>query len=132
MYVLVWTYEVRAEHAAEFARAYAADGAWARFFAPGIGYLGTELLADAAQPLRYLTIDRWTTPAAYAAFRDAHRADYDALDRRYEALTERETFVGAFILAGPDGVGPGEAPRPDASHPEGGQGPTSYIPRTAR
>ena len=100
MYVLVWAYEVRAEREEAFARDYAADGLWAQFFARGTGYLGTELLADTAQPLRYLTIDRWTTPDAYAAFRAEHRADYDAIDRRCDELTEQEQFVGAFVLAG--------------------------------
>jgi heme-degrading monooxygenase HmoA len=110
MHLLVWTYEVRAEHEREFRRVYAPDGDWARFFALGDGYLGTELLADATQPLRYLTIDRWTTLDAYAAFGEANRADYDALDRRCEALTERETFVGAFVGTAAEGVAPAGGP----------------------
>src|SRR5262245_13640649 len=68
MYVLMWTYDVSAEREAEFVRVYAGDGDWARLFARGAGYLGTELLADLAVPRRYLTVDRWTTAAAFSTF----------------------------------------------------------------
>jgi heme-degrading monooxygenase HmoA len=96
-YVLVWEFQARADSVAAFESAYGSDGEWARFFATGIGYLGTELLRDASEPRRYLTIDRWTSAEAYARFKEERRAEYAALDSRCEAWTERETPLGAWI-----------------------------------
>src|SRR5262249_62168237 len=73
-------------------------GAWARLFARAAGYLGTELLRDAAAPGRYLTIDRWASAADFERFEHEHRADYEALDARCIEWTEEETALGAFTV----------------------------------
>jgi heme-degrading monooxygenase HmoA len=96
--VILWEFEVRAGSEAAFEAAYGPDGDWARLFGRAPGYLGTELLR-AGEPRRYLTIDRWETRDAFEKFRDAHRDDYEALDRRCEALTVRETPIGKFDCA---------------------------------
>ena len=44
----------------------------------------------------YLTLDRWASRAAYAAFRARRSGEYRRLDARSEGLTEEETFLGAF------------------------------------
>ena len=74
MIALVFSYEVHA--AAEFERAYGADGEWARFFEQGAGYIGTELLRDVENPGRYFVIDRWESADAYNAFAAEHREEY--------------------------------------------------------
>jgi heme-degrading monooxygenase HmoA len=94
--VLLWSFEVAAAQAADFERVYGADGEWARLFARSPEYRGTELLHDALRPGRYLTIDRWTSAAAYESFKQQWKAEYDALDRRCESLTASETPLGAF------------------------------------
>jgi quinol monooxygenase YgiN len=96
MYVLVWEFRVDEARRAPFEAAYGGDGDWARLFRRGEGYLRTELLRDAADPLRFLTIDCWTSRPAYEAFRAAHAADYAALDRRCANLTRSETALGGF------------------------------------
>lgn len=58
------------------------------------GYLGTELLRDRGNRLRYLTIDHWTGVEAWQAFRERFAAQYQALDRQCQDLTERETLLG--------------------------------------
>jgi len=93
-HVLVWEFAPATGRAAEFERAYGPDGDWGRFFRRDPAFLGTELLRGAAG--RYLTIDRWRTRDAFEAFKTRHAGEYAAIDRRMEALTSRETAIGAF------------------------------------
>jgi heme-degrading monooxygenase HmoA len=96
MHAVVWSYRVAPGRDAEFERLYGADGAWAQLFRRSTDYLGTDLYRDTRQPDRYLTVDRWTSRAAYEAFLQAARADYAALDARGDALTVEETRLGAL------------------------------------
>ena len=96
MYAIVWEYEVRTEQAAAFEALYGPDGDWARLFGRADGYVETRLFRDTARPMRYLTIDRWLSRAAYEAFALASGPAYAALDRRGEALTVREHRLGTF------------------------------------
>jgi heme-degrading monooxygenase HmoA len=107
-YAIVWELRPRPGREEEFERAYGPEGDWARLFRRAEGYLGTELLRDPAGPGRYLTIDRWASRAAFAAFKRAHGAEYEALDRACEGLTERESSLGSFENIEPGGQsGPG-------------------------
>jgi len=72
-FAAVFLYEVDTDAHDAFQSVYGADGEWARFFAAGEGYLGTELLRSGD---RYLLIDRWTSRAAYEAFLAAHADEY--------------------------------------------------------
>jgi heme-degrading monooxygenase HmoA len=96
MFVVVWQFEVAEEKAAAFEAAYAPEGAWARLFSRSAEYKGTELLRDAFVPGSYLTIDRWTSEESFRAFRRDHDTEYEALDRQCDALTAKETRVGAY------------------------------------
>ena len=49
-------------------------------------------------PGSYLTIDRWTSEEAFRAFRKDHDSEYEVLDRQCDALTGRETRVGAYTV----------------------------------
>jgi heme-degrading monooxygenase HmoA len=60
------------------------------------GFLGTELLQSSAEPDTYLTLDRWESAEAWAAFLQAHPEDYAALDQRCDSLTLQEVEVGVF------------------------------------
>ena len=88
VYVIVWEFEPQAGKEREFERAYGSDGEWARLFARSPEYQGTELL-HGASGRTYLTVDRWASEEAFTAFQDRYRGDYEALDRRSEALTGR-------------------------------------------
>lgn len=96
MHVILWEFQARRGREAEFERAYGPDGTWANFFRQGEGFLGTELWRDQEKAGRYMTVDRWTTREAFEKFRAAHLDEYQAIDRRSEALTEREAQIGAF------------------------------------
>jgi heme-degrading monooxygenase HmoA len=93
---ILWEFRVQPERVAEFERAYGPRGDWAQLFANCEGFLGTSLLRDSAAPGRYVTSDRWTSLTAHAAMREQHAAEYETLDRAFEALTESEIALGIF------------------------------------
>ena len=101
-YATLWEFTVTAARQAEFEAHYGPDGTWARLFRLAEGYLGTELLRDRGNSLRYLTIDRWESREAFEAFRRAHGAEYERLDREFEGLTTREAPLGEYAPAGGD------------------------------
>jgi hypothetical protein len=96
MHVVIWEFVVRERYASEFGATYSAEGAWAELFRHDPSYLGTEVLVDRGRPLRFLTIDRWASAEAYTRFRSGHARAYAELDRRCEAWTESEVFLGEF------------------------------------
>lgn len=100
MILLVWEFRVQPGRTAEFERAYGPEGDWARLFRRSPAYRGTELLRDAEDPERYLTLDRWEGGAAFEAFKASHGEDYRALDEVCEPLCTEERLVGRFTVGG--------------------------------
>ena len=98
MFVVIWKFEIAEDKIADFEAAYGPEGTWAKLFCTSPNYQGTELLRDAYVPGSYLTIDRWTSEEAFRAFRKEHDADYETLDRQCDALTGKETRVGAYTV----------------------------------
>ena len=82
-FVAVFLYEVEPASAEAFEAVYGSDGEWARFFAAGDGYEGTELWRGDER--RYLVIDRWRSAAAYEEFL---RANADEYRRRSDAAAQ--------------------------------------------
>jgi heme-degrading monooxygenase HmoA len=98
MFVVVWQFEIAEEKIADFEAAYGPDGNWAQLFRSSPQYLGTELLRDVYIAGSYLTIDRWASEAAFRTFRKKHDSAYELLDRSCDALTARETRIGAYAV----------------------------------
>ncbi|HUV97575.1 MAG TPA: antibiotic biosynthesis monooxygenase [Acidobacteriaceae bacterium] len=98
MFVVVWQFEIAEDKVAAFEAAYGPEGSWAQLFRTSPQYKGTELLHDAYIPGGYLTIDRWASENDFRAFRKEHDAEYEALDRTCDALTARETRIGAYTV----------------------------------
>jgi heme-degrading monooxygenase HmoA len=96
MFVRIWRFQARTEKAEQFRAAYGSSGAWAALFRRGAGYLGTECLASTVDPTVYVTVDRWESADAWAAFLREWSDDYAALDRTCEELTLAEEEIGAF------------------------------------
>ena len=96
MIYLVWRFTAKPARLAEFERHYASDGLWALLFRRSAGYKGTTLLRDPAAPNRYLLWDCWDDIASFDRFKRDHGADYCALDKLCEALTEEEVKLGVF------------------------------------
>ncbi len=96
MFVVIWQFEVAEKNVAGFEAAYGPEGSWAQLFRSSPNYHGTELLRDAYVPGSYLTIDRWASEDEFRAFRRQHDKEYEALDRACDALTAKETRIGAY------------------------------------
>ena len=94
MYIIIWEYQVKQEKQSEFEKIYSPNGAWAELFKKEAGYLGTDLLRDANQPQRYLTIDRWNSKEEYENFLMRRDKEYKTLDAQCEDLTEHEALLG--------------------------------------
>ncbi len=100
LYVILWEFHVKPGAKAKFERIYGPEGDWVRLFRQGKGYVGTELIRDAKNRNRYVTLDFWASQAAYDAFRAGRVDEYKALDQACEALTEREVALGGFAWPG--------------------------------
>jgi heme-degrading monooxygenase HmoA len=96
MIATIWRFRVPAESVAEFERAYGPRGDWAELFALAPGYAGTELLALRGEQGVYVTIDRWHTEADFQNAKTLLEHDYAVLDRRCEAYTSEETWLGLY------------------------------------
>jgi heme-degrading monooxygenase HmoA len=92
-FAAVFLYEVDTDGHDAFQSVYGPEGEWATFFAPGEGYLGTELLRSGD---RYLLIDRWRTRAEYETFLADHADEYARRNADARRLWRREEDVGRF------------------------------------
>ena len=98
MIATIWRFRVHAEHVAAFERVYGPEGDWAKLFAYAPGYAGTELLKQEGEPGVYLTMDLWQGEDEFNASKTLLARDYDALDRRCEAYTCEETWLGLYRI----------------------------------
>jgi heme-degrading monooxygenase HmoA len=92
----MWEFEVRPGCEAAFLEAYASDGVWARLFRKSPGFLGVELVQSVKHPLRFFTLDAWTSRSAFEDFRHEYAESYETLDVKMAGLTEWERQIGAF------------------------------------
>ena len=99
-FTTLWEFRVSPARQAEFESRYGPEGDWVRLFRRATGYLGSELLQDRADPLRYLTVDRWQSLEAWRSFRSRFAADYERLDREFERLATHEAALGEYRPAG--------------------------------
>lgn len=96
MYLILWKYHVKEEKQAEYEQIYSPAGAWAELFQKAAGYLGTDLLHDEVNPLRYITVDRWAHKQDYDTFMSQWNEKYNALDQQCQGLTESESLLGRW------------------------------------
>ena len=96
-YVRIWRFRPLPGKCEAFEDAYGPNGAWARLFHRAAGYLGTTLLKGEGDSPEYLTVDRWSSRAAWEAFLRDHQAEYAALDGRCESLTAMEEDIGSYM-----------------------------------
>ena len=95
-YVIIWEFMVRSGMQKQFEGAYGLHGEWVRLFREDPAYIRTELLQDAHEACRYLTLDFWTSEAAYEAFRESRKDEYKRIDAKCEQMTDSEREVGKF------------------------------------
>jgi quinol monooxygenase YgiN len=96
-YTSIWEFEVHPEHVVAFRWHYGEGGAWTQLFRRARGYLGTRLLEDQADSLRFVTIDTWSSVEEYEAFRAEYASEYAALDALCEGFTVEEALIGHFV-----------------------------------
>jgi len=94
-----WAYDVEPASVEAFRRAYGPDGEWVRFFSRSVSYLGTELLEERSEPTRFLTVDYFADSNARTRLLEDYLDEYVTIDRRWEAATVSETFLGEFIMS---------------------------------
>ena len=93
-FLVIWEFVVRPGKEELFEKIYGPDGEWAQLFRQGKGYCGTRLTRDCDDSRCYITLDFWESQADYETFKSQHAAEYNAIDRNCEALTEQETELG--------------------------------------
>jgi heme-degrading monooxygenase HmoA len=98
MIATVWRFRVKPGAIEAFERAYGPHGDWARLFAQAEGFIGTELLKQDAEPGLYLTIDRWQDAERFERAKARIAAEYAELDRRFEACTLEESWLGLYVI----------------------------------
>jgi hypothetical protein len=96
MYCYVWSYVVRLECSPAFRIAYGPDGDWVRFFQRDSEYIRTSFLGDLDDPMRFMTIDFWTSREACISFRERFGSEFEALDKSFGQLTVEEVHLGDF------------------------------------
>ena len=96
MYVRVWEYQIEAGNSAAFRTAYGAEGDWVQLFRRGRGYAGSVLYQDTADGTRFVTVDQWSSAAAWTEFLEQLGEPYEALDARLAplSLSQRELVAG--------------------------------------
>jgi hypothetical protein len=97
-FAYVWQYVIDPARRNDFLAAYGPKGAWVQLFARDNNYYGTVLLSDTANDNRFVTIDYWSSQDARDAFRSVHAVDFLSLDRKCEAYTVTEEFLGDFTI----------------------------------
>ena len=100
-YVYIWEFFVRPGMEPEFVRHYGPNGTWTTLFRSVPGYLETILLRSRENPSRFLTIDRWTSADAFAAFRSEFDREFSSLDEQCRELTTREDPLGTYDVLAP-------------------------------
>ena len=99
-FAYVWEYRVPEDSLEQFLEAYGPEGEWVRLFRQGDGHVRTELLADANDPFRFVTVDYWRSRKDRDSFRKAFAIEFAELDERCESLTTEEKFIGDFGIFG--------------------------------
>jgi heme-degrading monooxygenase HmoA len=96
IYLYIWKFSVRPDKEAEFQMIYGSGGEWVQLFKQGIGHIQTLLVKDLDADLVYTTIDMWESESAFKAFKAEFAAEFEAIDKRCEHLTENEVLIGRF------------------------------------
>ncbi len=95
-FTYIWEYRVLPENIDQFHQLTGSHGAWVQLFERAAGFIETTLYQVRTDHLRYVTVDRWESEAAFTEFRSAFAAEFDRLDRAGERLTLDERSLGEF------------------------------------
>jgi heme-degrading monooxygenase HmoA len=96
MITIVWEYQVKANHLAEFERIYAPDGDWAELFRKSKGFVGTRLFQASDDQQLFITMDQWESITDFNTFLSQRKQEYEKLDKQCDSLIEHETRLGVL------------------------------------
>ena len=107
MIAIMWQFDVKPGHTAEFEQLYGVEGEWTAMNRHSRSYLGSSFLHDQNRSSRYILVEYWSEMLVYEQHR-AFRADAVAsLEQRSQALVESVEPLGVFsALDVPDRFGP--------------------------
>lgn len=100
VYVRIWEFQAQPGKEDEFERIYGPDGEWVDLFRKSEYFLRTDLYRDIETDGRYVTVDYFASQPGFQAFLREFREEYDALDRRCEAVCASEKRMGSFSSVG--------------------------------
>jgi heme-degrading monooxygenase HmoA len=93
VFVRIWEYDAPEESVDRFIAAYGPFGDWARLFARGDGFVRTELFRSTQTATRFITVDVWSSEAAWQAFLHNWGARYAELDTALQSLAAGGTLL---------------------------------------
>ena len=100
-FIIAWELRVRPGRRRAFEKAYGPSGDWVRLFRRNPAHIRSELIRDRERPLRYVTLDFWTSRGSYERFMRQNQAEYKRIDRRCSLLTVEEKLIGKFDSVSP-------------------------------
>ena len=107
MIAIVWQFDVKAGHEADFERFYGADGEWTAVNRHSRSYLGTSFLRDQNNPRRYLVVEYWSEMLVYEQHKSFGGDELARLEGlRRELVADVEPMGVYTALDVPDRAGP--------------------------
>lgn len=103
-FAYVWSYLIEPSRRHAFLEAYKPGGKWSQLFSRDPSYIRTALFHDVEDENRYVTIDYWTSKADRDYFRERYSVEFDDLDKKCEAFTREEQFLGDFTDCGENSI----------------------------
>jgi hypothetical protein len=100
VYVRIWEYMAKPEARGEFENFYGPGGEWVQLFRRSKAFLRTDFFRDRQLENHYLTVDYFSSKAGFDDFMREVRQEYEALDRRCDAVRDSEREIGDFTGLG--------------------------------
>ncbi len=107
MIAIMWQFDVKHEHEAEFEQLYGADGEWTAMNRLSRSYLGSSFLRDQNRSSRYIVVEYWSEMLVYEQHRAFKSEAVTSFEERSRALVDSVEPMGVFsALNVPDRFGP--------------------------
>jgi heme-degrading monooxygenase HmoA len=96
VYIRIWEFQAQAGREKEFEKIYGPEGDWVELFRKSKAFLRTEVYRDLETSGRYVTIDYFSSQAAFQSFLKEFRERYGSLDQLGETVCASEKRIGSF------------------------------------
>jgi hypothetical protein len=107
MIAIMWQFDVKSGHEAEFEQMYGVEGEWTAVNRHTRSYLGSSFLRDQNRSSRYIVIEYWSEMLVYEQHRSYRSDAVAAFETRRSTVVESVEPLGIFTaLNVPDRTGP--------------------------